>query len=429
MNTKFEKINDNTAKITITVENDLFLKSEDTVYSKKKNKFNIPGFRKGHATKDMIFKVYGRGIFFEDAADDCINNTYYDAVKDIKEAKVISRPNIEVTQIGEKEDFVYIATVAIEPEFKLAKYKGVEIDKVKREVSDDDLKARLLVEQNKNARLVTVDREIKNDDIVTIDFVGSVDGVKFKGGEAKGYELTIGSHSFIDNFEEQLIGHKSEDDVDVNVTFPSNYMDSNLAGKKALFKVKIHEIKVKEVPELNDEFASDVSEFNTLEEFKNDIKKKMLEEVDKNAISQEKQKLIEKIVKDTDINLSEQAIEQSIDDNIRSIENRMYYQKMSLSNYLQATGQTMEKFRESQKESSINNLKTSLILDKIAKTENIEASDEMLEKEIEGLAKSYRMDVDKFKSTYINDEEKQRMKEDLKFPAVVDFIYENAKLK
>ena len=223
--------------------------------------------------------------------------------------------------------------------------------------------------------------------------------------------------------------HKANDDVDVNVKFPDNYMDSNLAGKEALFKVKIHEVKIKEVPELNDEFASDVSEFNTFEEYKNDLKKQMLDEKDKNAISQEKQKIVEKIVKDTDINLSKEAIEQAIDDNIRSIENRMYYQKMSLSNYLQATGQTLESFRESQKESSVNNLKTGLILDKISKIEKIEVSEEALNKEIESLAKAYRMDVEKFKEKYINDDELNRMKEDLKFPSVVDFLYENAKLK
>ena len=429
MNTKFEKISDNTAKITITVENEIFLKAEDKVFSEKKNRFNIPGFRKGHATKDMIFKVYGRGVFYEDAADNCINDTYYEACKDIKDEKILSRPSVEVTEIGYDKDFVYVATVAIEPDFKLPKYKGIEVEKIKREVSDDDLKARLVVEQNKNARLVTVDREIKKDDIVVIDFVGSVDGVKFKGGEAKGYELTIGSHSFIDNFEDQLIGHKANDDVDVNVKFPDNYMDNNLAGKAALFKVKIHEVKIKEVPELNDEFASDVSEFNTFEEYKNDLKKQMFDEIDKNAISQEKQKIVEKIVKDTGINLSKEAIEQAIDDNIRSIENRMYYQKMSLSNYLQATGQTLESFRESQKESSVNNLKTGLILDKISKIEKIEVSEEALNKEIESLAKAYRMDVEKFKEKYINDDELNRMKEDLKFPSVVDFLYENAKLK
>ena len=428
MNQVAEKISNNMAKITITIPKDEFLKAEDKAYNKRKGKINIQGFRKGHATKDMIYKVYGQGVFYEDAADECINHSYYDAIKE-SGLKVLSRPEIEITDIGLDKDLVYVAKVAIEPDFKLGKYKGIEVEKTKVNIKDSEVDAKLKQDQEKNARIVTVDREIKNGDIAVIDFEGFVDGKAFKGGKSENYSLTIGSHSFIDNFEEQLIGHKAEDDVDVNVTFPKEYGEKSLAGKPALFKVKIHEVRIKELPDLNDEFASEISEFEKLDDYKKDIKKKLVEQAEAQAKNFTENKIVEKIVNNTEIDLAPQSIEAAIDDIVNNIAQNLSYRGMKLDDYLNMTGQDMKTFREGHRQSAISNLKSSLILQKIADEEKIEADDKMIEEQIEKMAKSYAMAVDKFKESYITDTERENIKKDLTFPCVVKYLYDNAKIK
>lgn len=423
-----ESINNNKEKLTITVDNAEFLKAEDKAFEKNKSKFKLPGFRKGHVAKEMVFQVYGRGVLYEDAANDCINKTYYEAIKEAG-SKILSRPEIELLEVGSDKDLVYTATFAVVPEFKVAKYKGIDLTKTKVSCTEDDIKAKLLVEQDKNARMVSVDRAIAKDDVVTIDFEGFIDGVAFKGGKGTDYPLTIGSHSFIDTFEDQLIGHKIDEEVDVNVTFPADYGEKSLAGKPALFKVKIKEVKVKELPEINDEFISEISEFDKLDDYKADIKKKILEEGAKKAIQADKQKLLEKIVTATDIDLADEAIEASIDDIKKNLENRLYYQRISFDDYLKMTNQNYEQFREAQKPQAIANLKSSLVLEEIGRLENITASDEKVEENIKNMATAYGMPLDKFKQTYITDEERENIKKDLLFPTVMDFIYENANLK
>ena len=428
LNQVAEKISNNMAKITITIPKEDFLKEEDKAYNKRKGKINIQGFRKGHATKEMIYKVYGQGVFYEDAADECINHSYYDAIKE-SGLKVLSRPEIEITEIGLDKDLVYVAKVAIEPDFKLGKYKGVSVEKTKVGIKDSDVDAKLKQDQEKNARIVTVDREIKDGDIAVIDFEGFVDGKAFNGGKGENYSLNIGSHSFIDNFEEQLIGHKAEDNVDVNVTFPNEYGEKSLAGKPALFKVKIHEVRTKEFPELNDEFASEISEFEKMEDYKNDVKKKLLEEAENQAKRVTETKIVDEIIKDTEIDLAPQAVEASIDDIINNISQNLAYRGIKLDDYLKMTGQDIKTLREGQRQAAISNLKTTLILQKIAAEEKIEADDKMVEEQIEKMAKSYAMAVDKFKESYITDAERENIKKDLCFPCVVKFLYENAKIK
>ena len=428
LNQVAEKISNNMAQITITIPKEDFLKEEEKVYNKKKAKINIAGFRKGHATKDMIYKVYGRGVFFEDTADNLINHSYYDAIKE-SGLKILSRPEVEVKEIGEDKDFVYEAKVAIVPDFKLSKYKGVNVEKTKVSITDNDIENRLKQEQEKNARIITVEREIKDGDIAVIDFEGFIDDKPFEGGKGEKYSLNIGSHSFIDNFEEQLIGHKANDNVDVKVTFPKDYGQVSFQGKEALFKVKVNEVRVKELPELNDEFVSEISEFDKLEDYKKDIKKQL--EHDREEASKRvcESKLMDEIVKATTIDLAPQAIEASIDDIINNIAQNMSYRGIKIDDYLKMTGQDMKTLRESQRNSAISNLKTSLILEKIGEEEKIEATDEDIEEEIKKMATSYGMTEEKFKETYVTKEERENIKNNLLFPTVLKFLYKNANIK
>ena len=426
MKVNLEKINDGLAKITIDIDKETFLDVENKVFGKKKSRFNIPGFRKGHVTKDIIFKNYGRGVLFEDTANEIIQTTYYDAVKEC-DAKIISTPEIDITKISEDDGMQYTATVAIIPDFKLGKYKGVKIKKTEIKVTDEDINNRLSREQMKNSRLVSVDREIKDKDIVKIDFDGYVDGKSFSGGKAEDYQLTIGSHSFIDTFEDQLIGHKVLDDVEVNVTFPTHYQEKTLEGKKALFKVKIKEVKERQLPNIDDEFVSEISEFENLKDYKEDLRKKIEEEKLIDQRAKDEQKIVDKILEDTKLELDERAIETQLHDDLHEMDNRLRsYQKITLEDYLKFSNTNIEDFKKERRPIVIKKLKTSIILDKIGKDENIKASEEKIDKHIEDMASQYGMDVNKFKSSYVNDEERERIRETLFFPAVLDYIYENA---
>lgn len=428
MSVKVEKLEKGKAKFTIEVNTDTITKVEDTVFNKQKGKLSIPGFRKGKVTKEMAYKVYGKGVFLEDTINECINETYYDAVKETGE-KVLSRPEIKVVSADIDKPLIYEAIVAIMPEAKLPKYKGISLTKTKPEVKDEDIERRLKDEQEKNARIVSVERESKKDDIVDINFEGFVDNVAFKGGKAEKYQLTLGSKSFIDTFEDQLIGKKAGDDVDVNVTFPKEYGEKSLAGKPALFKVHINEVKEKQLPEINDEFVSEISEFENLKDYKEDIKKHLLEIREKQTIEFDKGRILEEIAKDTTLELAPEAIDSQLDEMIYNLDNRMRYQGMTFDKYLEMMGKSMEDYRKEQRPQAESNLKKSVILEQIAKDEKIEASDAMIDAEIEKMAKTYGMEVEQFKKAYAADGDRQRIKDDLLYPAVLDFLYTNANLK
>ena len=426
MSCKVEKIGNNKVKFTIEVDNPTFLKAEDKAFNKEKSKLSAPGFRKGKVTKEMAFKVYGRNAFLEETINQCINDTYYDEMKQSGE-KVLSQPKINVVQVDVTKPFIYEAEVAIVPEFTLPKYKGLEAKIAEVKISDEDINKKVEEERQKNARLVSVDRKSKNGDTVTIDFDGYVDGKQFKGGKAENYDLVLGSKSFIDNFEDQLVDKAVGDEVDVNVTFPANYGEKSLAGKPALFKVKIHEVKEKQLPEVDDEFVSEISEFETLKDFKEDIKKKLTDFREKQAAEGAKAKLLEEIVKNTKIDLAPEAIEAQVDEIIYNYKNRLAYQGMDLQGYLNMIHKTLEEFRNDQKAQAEKSIKNSLILEKIAEDEKVEATDAMVDEELARMATQYGMDVEQFKKSYGKEEDRKRLKEDLLFPAVLDFIYDNAK--
>ncbi len=428
MSIKVEKIGTNKAKFIIEVDNATFLKAEDKAFNKQKGKLSIPGFRKGKVTKEMAFKVYGRNAFIEEAVNECINDTYYEEIKSSGE-KVLSQPKVNVVQADIDKPFIYEAEVAIVPEVKLGNYKGLEAKKLAVTINDVDVDKKVEEERQKNARLVTVDREAKNGDTLSIDFDGYVDGKQFNGGKAENYDLVLGSKSFIDNFEDQLVGKKAGDEVDVNVTFPENYGEKSLAGKKALFKVKVHEVKEKQLPDVNDEFVSEISEFETLKEYKEDIKKKLTELKERQLKEDEKGKLLDEIVKNTKIDLADEAIEAQIDEMLYNYNNRLRYQGIDLPRYLQMMNKTIEDFRKEQRANAEKSLKNSIVLEEIAKAEKIEATDEMVDEELANMAKSYGMDVEQFKKSYASPEDRKRLKDDLLYPAVLDFIYSNAKLK
>ena len=423
---KYEKINENTGRITVTVEKDVFVKKEDEIYQKEKHKFNLPGFRKGHASKDILYKTYGEGVFFPDAMEAVIRE-FYD--KTIEEAGVdmLSAPKVDIVQVGLDKDFIYTQTFAIIPDFKLPQYKGVKYKETKVNITDKDVEKRLKEEQEKNAVIVSVDRPIKKGDTAIIDFEGFIDGKAFKGGKAENFKLVIGSGSFIDNFEDQLIGKKAQDEVDVNVTFPDDYGEKSLSGKPALFKVKIQEVKEKKLPKIDDEFVSEISEFDKLEDYKKDIKEKLNKEGKEKAIDKDKRKIIEEIVTKTEINLSDEAKEHAVDKEIENMKNRLQHNGINFNDYLKMMNLTKDLMKNEYRQYALDHLKSDLVLEKIAEEENIQTSDEKVERFIKSMADGYRMDVEKFKSQFITSNEIANIKMMLLKPSVVDFIYENAK--
>ena len=428
MSCKVDKIGENKAKFTIEVDNAEFLKAEDKVFNKEKGKLSVPGFRKGKITKDMAYKVYGRGIFLEDAVNQCINDTYYKEVRETGE-KILSQPKINVVQVDFDKPLIYEAEVAIVPPVKLGKYKGLNLNKVDIVISEEDINHRLQDEQEKNARLVTVERKSKNGDTVNIAFDGYVDGKQFEGGKSDNYDLVLGSHSFIDNFEDQLVDKGAGDEVDVNVTFPEKYQEKKLAGKPALFKVKINSVREKQLPDIDDEFVSEISEFEKLEDYKNNLRKELTLLRERQMKEDNKGKLLDEIVKNTTINLAEEAIDAEVDEMMASYDERLKYQGIDLKTYLGMMKKTEEDYRKEIRPRAETTLKNSIVLEEIAKAENIEATDEMVDEELERMAKSYGMDVAKFKESYANEEDRKRLKEELLYPAVLDFIYNNANIK
>ena len=427
MSLQVEKLEKNMAKLTVEVPAEQFEKAIKKAFNKNKNRFNIPGFRKGKAPQAMIEKMYGVGVFYEDAADEAINETYADAMKE-SELDIVSRPAISIEQIEKGQPFIYTATVAVKPEVTLGKYKGLEVEKADMTVKAEDIEAELKKVQEQNARLLTVeDRPVADGDQVVIDFDGYVDGKAFDGGKAEDYSLTIGSHSFIDTFEEQLIGKNIGEECEVNVTFPAEYHAAELANKPATFKVTVKEIKVKEIPELNDEFAGEVSEFETLDEYKKDIEAKLSEKKQKEAATENENRVVEKVVAGATMEIPEPMIDGQVENMLQDTARRMQSQGLNLELYLKYTGMTLDQMKEQMRPQAVKRIETRLVLEEVVKQENIEVSDERLDEEIAKMAAAYQMEADKLKE-YMSEQDKKQMKEDLAVQEAVDFLVAEAKL-
>ena len=426
MSFKVEKTKDNEAKLIIEVPAEDFDKAIDEAYEKNKDRFKVDGFRKGKVPREMIEKVYGVGVFYDDAANAVIPEAYAEAAKE-SGLEIVARPEIQVTKIAAGNPMEFEAIVTLKPEVKLGKYKGVKVEKVEAEVTDEDIENRLNQDKEQNDRLVAADdKEIENGDQAIIDFEGFVDDKPFEGGKGEDYPLVIGSHSFIDTFEDQLVGKKVGDEVDVNVTFPEQYQAAELAGKPALFKVKIKEIKVKEYPEIDDEFAQEVSEFDTLEEYKEDIRKKLTEAKENEAARETESRIIEAIVKDSKMDIPEKMIDTACDQMVEEFARNMQMQGIAFEQYLQMTGSTLEQMKEQVKPQAEARVQSSLVLEAIVDAENIEAKDADVDDEILKMSEQYGMEVEKI-NEMLRDEDRENIKKDICIRKAAELIVNEAK--
>ena len=426
MSVTVEKLEKSMAKLKIEVSAEQLEKAIQKAYEKNKNKIQIPGFRKGKAPRKLIEQMYGKGVFYEDAANELIEEEYPKAVEECGE-EVVSSPKIDVEQLEAGKDFIFTAEVALKPPVKLGKYKGVEAEKMDLEVSDSDVDAEIDKQRNTNARTVEVtDRAVKDGDIVTLDFEGFVDGVAFEGGKGTDYPLTIGSGAFIPGFEEQLVGFEIGKEGDVNVTFPEDYQADNLAGKAATFKCTVKAIKAKELPELNDEFASDVSDFDTLAEYKEDVKKKLVERKTNEEKAKREDAVVKVVIEDSEMELPEAMVETQARQIVNDFAQRLQMQGMSMDQYLQYTGNTVDKMIEQVKPQAIERIQARLVLEEVAKAENITVSDEDFEEELKKMAEQYKMELDKLKEL-MSESEQKTMRSDLAVQKAADFLVENVK--
>ncbi len=427
MSLQVEKLEKNMAKLTVEVPAEQFEAALKTSFQKNKNRFNIPGFRKGKAPQAMVEKMYGVGVLYEDAVDEAINATYADAMKE-SGLDIVSRPEISIEQVEKGKALIYTALVAVKPEVALGEYKGIEVEKAKPEVTDADVDAELAKVQEQNSRLVNVeDRAVADGDQTVIDFEGFVDGVGFEGGKAEDYPLTIGSHSFIDTFEEQLIGKNLGEEVEVNVTFPEQYHAAELAGKPAVFKVTVKEIKVKELPELNDEFAGEVSEFETLDEYKADVRAKLAEKKQQEATTENENNVVEKVVENASMEIPEAMIEEQVREMINDYARRMQSQGITMEQYMQFTGMTIENLQDQMRPQAEKRIRTRLVLEAVAAAENIQVDDEAVDAEIAKMAEAYKMEADKVREI-MGEQGISQMKEDMAVQEAVDFLVADAKL-
>lgn len=424
-----EKLENSQVKLTIEAGKEEVSQAIDKAYQAMKKDFNVPGFRKGKVPKPMVEKMYGTEVFFNKAADIVIDETLWSAIEEnkIEIAARISPNELEVTEMT-KEMMKYTAIITIKPEVVLGEYQGLEIEVAKADVTEDEIEQKITAEAEKNAREMTVsDRPVENGDKVVIDFDGSVEGIPFEGGKAEDYTLVIGSKSFIDTFEDQLIGKSIGEEIEVHVTFPEEYHAKELAGKPALFKVNIKSISIKELPEINDDFASDISEFETLAEYKEDIKAKLLKQKESSRTAEIEQKAIEAAVKNTNLEVPAAMIEEQIDRNLKSFSQRMQSQGLQLEQYLQFTGQTMESLRENFKKDAQMQISSRLLLEKVAETENITVSDEELDEELRAIADQYRMTYEEIKKSFA-EYEKDTLAADIKVQKAAKLIAESAKV-
>lgn len=397
MSVQVENLEKSMAKLTIEVEAEKFENAMEKAYQKQKNKISIQGFRKGKAPRALIEKMYGAGIFYEDAANALIPDAY-DAAAEESGLDIVSRPEIDVTQIEKGQSFIFTATVAVKPEITLGEYKGIEVDKADTSVSDEDVEAEIKKTLEQNARTIDVeDRPVADGDTAVIDFTGYVDDEEFEGGSGKDFSLVIGSHSFIDTFEEQLIGKNIGDEVDVNVTFPENYQADHLAGKPALFKVKINAIKGKEYPELNDDLVQDISEFENVADYKADVRKQLEESKEKHARRVKEDAVVDQVIENATVELPDPMVDTQARRMVDELARNIQRQGLSMEMYLQYTGMNMDKLLEQARPQAIKNIKTRLAMEAVAKAENITISDEELDAEFEKMANAYKMDVEEIK--------------------------------
>ena len=426
MSLQVEKLEKNMAKLTIEVSAEDLEKAMQNAYQKAKGRISIPGFRKGKAPRKMIEQMYGKGIFLEDAANALIPEHYSKALAEC-ELEIVSQPEIDVTQLEPGKAFIFTAEVAVKPEVTLGEYKGVEVPKAEVEVTEEELEAELKKEQEKNSRTITVeDRAAQNGDIVTIDFEGFVDEVAFDGGKGTEYPLTLGSNTFIPGFEDQLVGAKTGDHVEVNVTFPEEYQVPDLAGKAAVFKCDVKKIEAKELPELDDDFAQDVSEFDTLAEYKESLKKNLTEKKENDALRAKEDAAVDKVIENAQMEIPEAMIQTQTRQMAEDFSRRMQSQGLSMEQYFQFTGLTAEKMMEDMKPQALKRIQTRLVLEKVAEVENIQPSEEEVNEEISKMAEMYKMEADKLKEL-LGERELEQMKKDMAVQKAVTLLAENAK--
>lgn len=425
MSCKVENLEKNMAKLTIEVSAEEFEAALEKAYQKNKNKISVQGFRKGKAPRSIIEKMYGAGVFYEDAANEVMPEAYEKAAKE-SGLDIVSRPEIDVVQIEKGQPFIFTAEVAVKPEVELGEYKGIEVEKKLVEVTDEEVAAEIDKVREQNSRMVTIDgRAVENGDIAVIDYEGFCDGVPFEGGKAEGHSLEIGSHSFIDTFEEQLIGKNIGDETEVHVTFPTEYHAAELAGKPAMFKVKINEIKVKELPELDDDFAQDVSEFDTLDEYKADVKATLTANKEKAAKSEKEDAVIAKIVENAKMEIPEPMIDNTVRQMAEEFAQRIQSQGLSLDQYFKFTGMNANSFMENLKPQALKRIQSRLVLEAVVKAENITATEEELGKEMENMAQMYQMDLDKLKEL-VGEEEREMMLQDIAVQKAIDLVTDAA---
>ncbi len=428
MAVKNEQIEKNLVKLTFEVSAEEFSKAVNKVYLKNAKKFNIPGFRKGKAPRAIVEKYYTEAVFYDEAINMVLPDAYEAAIKE-SGVDVVARPEIDVEEIKKGEPVVFTALVTTKPEVKLGDYKGLEVKKIDFAVTDEDVDKDLEATREKNARLISVDdKAIENGNIAVIDFEGFVDDVPFEGGKGEDYDLEIGSGTFIPGFEEQLVGAKTDDKVDVKVTFPKEYHAENLAGKDAVFKVTVKDVKVRELPELNDDFAEEVSEFDTLEEYKADVRAKLEKAAEDKAKAETENEVVDKAVENAEFEIPDAMLEAQIDNIVRDFEQRLSYQGMNLDMYLQYTGQNMEGFREQFKEQAKKQVEGSLVLEAIQKAEGIEAGPEETELRLVDMSKKYNMELDKLKEL-LGEAEMESIKREIAMQKTVEMLVNNAVVK
>lgn len=426
MSLQVEKLEKNMAKLTIEVSAEEVEKAIEKAYQKQKSRISVPGFRKGKVPRKMVEKMYGVGVFYEDAVNDMIPTAYEAAVKE-SELEIVSQPKIDVVQIEAGKEFIFTAEVAVKPEVELGEYKGVEVPKSDVSVSDEEVMAEIDKEREQNSRIITVDdRAVEDGDMTVIDFEGFVDGVAFEGGKGTDYPLTIGSHSFIDTFEEQLIGKNIGEEVDVNVIFPEEYHAEELKGKPALFKVTVKEIKKKELPELDNDFVEDVSEFSTVDEYKASIKTKIEEKKADEAKSAKEEATIEKIIEGAKMEIPDAMVDSQVRQMAEDFARRISAQGLTIDQYFQYTGLTSDKLLEQMRPQALKRIQSRLVLEAVADKENFEVTDEDVNNEINDMASAYQMEADKLKDL-LTDADKENMKRDIQVKKAVEFVTENAK--
>ena len=425
MSLQVEKLEKNMAKMTIELPAEEVERALQAAYIKERKNISLPGFRKGKVPRQMIEKMYGPEIFYEEAMNQMIGEVYPKAY-DESELEIVSQPQIDVVQMEKGKPFIFTAEVAVKPEVTLGEYKGLLVDAMEIDVADEDVEEEINKELERSGRMITVtDRAVQDGDMVDLNYEGFVDDVPFEGGKGENHPLTIGSNSFIPGFEEQLIGVEVGEDVEVKVTFPEEYHADNLAGKDAIFKCKVNEIKVKELPELDDDFAADVSEFETLAEYQEDVRKNLLSQREKEAQTQKENQVVELAIANATMDIPEPMLDVEARQMFNEQARRMQQQGLSMEQYFQFTGMTQEKMLEELRPMAENRIKTRLVLEEIAKTEEIEVSDERLEEELQKMAEAYQMEIDKIKE-FMGEEEKARMKEDIAVQEAITLLVEHA---